>query len=108
MVLQIKQMESGAFICQTKYCLELLKKYHMKNSKIISILMALKLLIEKDENGLEIEITKYRGIIGFLLYLTSSIPYIIFNVCMYTWFRGILIEPLITVFDFSNVTNTTL
>lgn len=41
----------------------------MKNSKIISILIALKLLIEKDENGLEVEIIKYRGIIGFLLYL---------------------------------------
>ena len=39
-------------------------------------------LIDKDKNGVEIEITKYRGIIVFLLYRTARKPNIMFSVCM--------------------------
>lgn len=60
--LQIKQMESDIIICQQIYCLELLKKYDIKNSKTILTLMASNMLIDKDENGLEIDIFKYVGI----------------------------------------------
>lgn len=34
------------------------------------------------ESGKPIDITKYQGMIGYLLYLTTSIPDIIFIVCL--------------------------
>lgn len=39
-------------------------------------------LIEKDERRVDFNVTRYRGIIESLLYLTASRPYIIFSVCM--------------------------
>lgn len=61
--LKIKKMENGTFISQTKYFLELLKKCGINKSKTISEPMASNVLIDKDENGLEIETTKYRCVI---------------------------------------------
>lgn len=54
----------------------------MQNSKSISTPMTSNVMIDKDENDLEIDIIKYRGIIGSLFYLTASRPNIMFNVCM--------------------------
>ncbi|KAK2403095.1 putative mitochondrial protein [Trifolium repens] len=80
--LQIKQLEEGTFIYQTKYCLELLKKFGMTDSKHMETPMASTCALSKDEKGKDVEITKYRGIIGSLLYLTASRPDIMFSVCM--------------------------
>jgi hypothetical protein len=44
--------------------------------------MASTCALSKDEEGKDVEITKYRGIIGSLLYLTTSRPDIMFSVCM--------------------------
>lgn len=60
-------MKSGTIIIHTKYCLELLKKNDMKNLKIISTHMVSNVLIDEDETGIEIKITKYQGIIVYLL-----------------------------------------
>lgn len=87
LVLQIKQTETNMFISQKKYCLELLKKYDMKDSKRISTSMTSNLLIDKDEQGMGIIISKYIGIIESLLYLTASSKNIMFNVCMCTRFQ---------------------
>lgn len=65
---QIKKAEYGTFISQTKYFLKLLKKFDMQNSKSISTPMTSNVLIDKDESGIEINITKYRGIIESILY----------------------------------------
>lgn len=70
--LQIKQDEEGTFISQTKYCLDLLKKFEIKDSKTISTPMASNVLIDKDETRVDFDITRYRSIIGSLLYLTAS------------------------------------
>lgn len=57
--LQIKQTDKGTFISETKYCLEVLKKYEMKNAKSISTRMASNFHIDKDASRKEFEITKY-------------------------------------------------
>lgn len=49
--------------------------------------MTSNLLIYKDEQGVEININKYRGIIESLLYLSASRSYIMFSVCMYARFH---------------------
>ncbi|KAK2418108.1 hypothetical protein QL285_040337 [Trifolium repens] len=54
----------------------------MKESKPISTPMASSLSVDKDESGYEVEVTKYKGMIGSLLYLTASRSDIMFSVCM--------------------------
>jgi hypothetical protein len=41
-----------------------------------------------DENGKNVNITKYQGMICSLLYLTTSRPNIIFCVCLYSCFQA--------------------
>ena len=38
--------------------------------------------VDQDESGVSIDITKYRGMIGSLLYLIVSHPDIMFSVCL--------------------------
>lgn len=86
--LQIKKTNNETFIKHAKYFLDVLKKYEMNNAKPISTPMASNLLIEKDESGKEFEITKYQGMIRSFLYLITSTPNIMFNVCMYARFQA--------------------
>ena len=80
--LQIKQTKQGTFISQTKYCKELIKKFGLENAKEIATPMSSSCYLDQDENGKTVEVSKYRAIIGSLLYLTASRPDIMFSVCM--------------------------
>ena len=44
--------------------------------------------LDKDENGKSIDESKYRGMIGSLLYLTANKPDIMFSVCMYARYQA--------------------
>jgi hypothetical protein len=80
--LQIKQLKEGSFVCQMKYYNELLKRFDMANSKVIDTPMPTVVNMDRDENGKVVDIKRYRGMIGSLLYLTASRPDIVFSVCM--------------------------
>ncbi|XP_050915763.1 uncharacterized mitochondrial protein AtMg00810-like [Lathyrus oleraceus] len=80
--LQIKQLNEGTFMCQTKYCNELLKRFGMEDEKSIDTPMPTNGNLERNENGKDVGVNKYRGMIGYLLYLTASKSDIIFNVFM--------------------------
>ena len=80
--LQIKQLDEGTAVCQTKYCRELLKRFGMNDSKSIDTPMPTNGNLDKDDNGKSVDVKKYRGMIGSLLYLTASRPDIMFSVCM--------------------------
>ena len=54
----------------------------MYDSKIAGTPMSTSTKLDKDEKGKSIDQTKYRGMIGSLLYLTASRPDIMFSVCM--------------------------
>ncbi|KAL8147589.1 hypothetical protein AgCh_005055 [Apium graveolens] len=74
--LQVKQNEEGTFICQSKYTINLLKKFGMQDCSTTSTLMATTTKLDKDTSS-PVDITNYRGMIGSLLYLTASRPDII-------------------------------
>ena len=80
--LQIKQLDHGTFLHQTKYCKELLQNFEMDKCKEVATHMAKNFYLSVDEKGQSIDQTKYRGIISSLLYLTVSRPDIMFSVCM--------------------------
>ncbi|GJR02356.1 retrovirus-related pol polyprotein from transposon TNT 1-94 [Tanacetum coccineum] len=85
--LQIKQFDDGIFFNQSKYVKEMLKKFGLEDSKPIKTPMSSETKLTRDEDGEPIDDTKYRGMIGSLLYLTASRPDIMFSVCLCTRFQ---------------------
>ncbi|GKA37177.1 retrovirus-related pol polyprotein from transposon TNT 1-94 [Tanacetum coccineum] len=85
--LQIKQMEDGIFFNQSKYIKEMLKKFGLEDSKPMKTPMSFDTKLTKDEECESVDSTKYRGMIGSLLYLTTSRPDIMFSVCLCARFQ---------------------
>ncbi|XP_050919100.1 secreted RxLR effector protein 161-like [Lathyrus oleraceus] len=85
--LQIKKLKDGIFINQSKYCQELLKRFNMDNCKAMSTPTGSRTYVDQDESGVSIDITKYLGMIGSLLYLTASRPDIMFSVFLRARFQ---------------------
>ena len=79
--LQFKQTEEGTFINQSKYTRNLLKKFRMQDSSTTSTPMATATKLDKDTAS-SVDITNYRGMIGSLLYLTTSRPDIMYATCL--------------------------
>jgi len=70
--LQIKQLNHGTFLSKTKYCKELLKKFNMESCKERVTPMSTNCYLDLDDKGASVDQTKFRGLIGSLLYLTAS------------------------------------
>ena len=80
--LQVKQTKEGIFLCESKYCKEILKKFEMEAAKKQALqchqaAIWMLILLEKS-----VDQTKYRGLIGSLLYLTASRLDIMFAVSL--------------------------
>ena len=78
--LQVKQMEEGIFINQAKYTKDLIRKFGVYGKSSVQIPMNTSIRMEPDSEGKDVDQTKYRGIIGSLLYLTTSRPDISYSV----------------------------
>ncbi|GKC99167.1 retrovirus-related pol polyprotein from transposon TNT 1-94 [Tanacetum coccineum] len=85
--LQIKQLEDGIFFNKSKYIKEMLKKFGLEDSKPMKTPMSSDTKLTKDEEGESVDSTKYRGMIGSLLYLTASRSDIMFSVCLCARFQ---------------------
>jgi hypothetical protein len=85
---QIKQLQEGTFISQTKYTQDILKKFGMKNAKSIKASMGTNGHIDLDTGGKSIDQKIYRSMIGSLLYLCASRPDIMLSVCMCARFQA--------------------
>ncbi|GKD65137.1 retrovirus-related pol polyprotein from transposon TNT 1-94 [Tanacetum coccineum] len=80
--LQIFQNPRGIFINQSKYALESLKKYSFDTCDPVDTLMVEKSKLDEDKEGKAVDPSHYRGMIGTLLYLTTSRPDLEFFICM--------------------------
>ncbi|KAK6149281.1 hypothetical protein DH2020_016806 [Rehmannia glutinosa] len=78
--LQVKQMKDGTFISQTKYTRDLMKKFGMEEKQSMKIPMNTSVRMDMDADGKAVDQTRYRAIIGSLLYLTACRPDITFVV----------------------------
>nr|GEW71340.1 uncharacterized mitochondrial protein AtMg00810-like [Tanacetum cinerariifolium] len=79
---EISQSPRGIFINQLKYALESLKKYHFESCDPVDTPMAEKSKLDEDKEGKVVDPSHYRGMIGTLLYLTTSRPDLQFSICM--------------------------
>nr|GEW65448.1 retrovirus-related Pol polyprotein from transposon TNT 1-94 [Tanacetum cinerariifolium] len=79
--LQVNQSPSGIFINQSNYVNEILKKYGLNTCDIIGTPMDIKDKLNLDRIETSVYATKYRSMIGSLMYLTSSRPDIVHATC---------------------------
>ena len=85
---QIKELKEGTSINQGKYIKDLLERFNLEEVKTMKTPMSLPIKFDKDEKGKSIDQTMYRGMIGSLLYLTTSRLDIMYSVCLCARFQS--------------------
>nr|GEY12011.1 retrotransposon protein, putative, unclassified [Tanacetum cinerariifolium] len=86
--LQVSQSLRGIFINQSKYALEMLKKYGMESCEAVETLMVKRSKLDEYPQGTLVDPTRYRIMVGSLMHLTASRPDLIFVVCMCVWYQA--------------------
>jgi hypothetical protein len=79
---QTKQAKEGAFISQTKYTCDILKKFGIDKAKPIKTPIGTNRHLDLDLGGTSVDEKVYHSMIGYLLYLCASRSDIMFSVCM--------------------------
>nr|GEX80920.1 hypothetical protein [Tanacetum cinerariifolium] len=77
----IRKHKDGIFLSQDKYVGDILKKFRYSDVRSANTPMDKENLWGKDGLGKDVELLLYRSMIGSLMYLTASIPDIMFDVC---------------------------
>ncbi|GKF16409.1 retrovirus-related pol polyprotein from transposon TNT 1-94, partial [Tanacetum coccineum] len=90
--LQIFQSPRDMFINQSKYASKIVKKYGMLTSDSVDTPMVEKSKLDEDLQGIPIDATLYRGMIGSPIYLTSSRPDLIYVVRLCARYQAKLTE----------------
>nr|GEW97789.1 uncharacterized mitochondrial protein AtMg00810-like [Tanacetum cinerariifolium] len=80
--LHISQSPIGIFINQSKYASKIVKKYGILSSNSVDTPLVEKSKLDKDLQRKPVDATLYCGMIGSLMYLTSSRPDLIYVVCL--------------------------
>nr|GFB07299.1 uncharacterized mitochondrial protein AtMg00810-like [Tanacetum cinerariifolium] len=80
--LQVNQSPCGIFINQSNYVLEILKKYRMESYDPVGTAMEIKDKLDQDQNETPVDATKYRSMIGALMYLAHSRSDIVHATCL--------------------------
>ncbi|GKB09814.1 retrovirus-related pol polyprotein from transposon TNT 1-94 [Tanacetum coccineum] len=79
--LQVQQKDDVIFISQDKYTADILKKFDFTTIKAANTPIETNKALNKDEEAEDVDVHLYRSLIGSLMYLTTSRPDIMFDVC---------------------------
>nr|GFA68170.1 hypothetical protein [Tanacetum cinerariifolium] len=80
-IIFVKQKPDGIFISHDKYVAKILRKFGLTDGKSASTPIDIEKPLLMDADGEDVDVHTYRSMIGSLMYLTSSRPYIMFAVC---------------------------
>jgi hypothetical protein len=80
--IEVTQSEKGIFINQQKYAAEILNKFGMENCNIVSSPIVPGCKLVKDEEGNTVDATKFKQIVGSLMYLLATRPDLTYSVCL--------------------------
>jgi len=69
-------------MCQRRYANVILKKFVISKSKPVKSLVVPSIKMNKDIEGAIVDDTYFKQIVGSLMYLTTTTPYIMFNVSL--------------------------
>nr|GEW88752.1 retrovirus-related Pol polyprotein from transposon TNT 1-94 [Tanacetum cinerariifolium] len=78
--LQVSQSPGGIFINQSKFALEILKKFGMDSCDSVDTPMVDRLKLDEDPLGIPVDQTRFRRMVGSIMYLTASRPDLVFAV----------------------------
>ena len=81
-------MKNGTFVSQGKYIKGILKKFGMNEAKSISTPMETNGNLDSDASGNMVNQKLYQSMIRSLLYVTASMPDVMFSVCMCARFQA--------------------
>nr|GEW91144.1 retrovirus-related Pol polyprotein from transposon TNT 1-94 [Tanacetum cinerariifolium] len=90
--LQVNQFSNGIFINQSKYILDIFKRFGMENCDSVPNPMVEQAKLKLDLIRKPVDHTDYRSMIGSLMYVTSSRPDIMFATCMCARYQANLNE----------------
>nr|GEU49681.1 hypothetical protein [Tanacetum cinerariifolium] len=79
--LQVNQFSNGIFINQSKYILDILKRFGMENCDTVPTPMVEQAKLKLNLVGKPVNHSDYRSLIRSLMYVTSSRPDITFTTC---------------------------
>jgi hypothetical protein len=80
--IEVVQRADGIFINQKKYALEVLKRFKMDRSNPVHNPIVLGCKLSKDEDGVKVDSTFYKQVVGSLMYLTATRPDVMFVVSL--------------------------
>ncbi|GJU30048.1 retrovirus-related pol polyprotein from transposon TNT 1-94 [Tanacetum coccineum] len=80
--LQVSQSPRGIFINQSKFALEILKKFGIDSCDPVDTPMVDRLKLDEDPLWIPVDKTRFRCMVSSLMYLTASRPDLVFAVCM--------------------------
>ncbi|GKB48790.1 retrovirus-related pol polyprotein from transposon TNT 1-94 [Tanacetum coccineum] len=80
--LQVSQNPEGIFINQSKFALEILKKFRMDSCVPVDTPIVDRIKLDEDPLGIPVDQTRFYSMVDSLMYLTASRPDLIFVVCM--------------------------
>lgn len=89
--IEVMQSSAGIFICQKKYAYEVLDRFQMANSNPVQSLIIPGAKLTKDVDGVRIDITYYKQIIGSLMYLSATRPDMAYVVSLFSRFMENLV-----------------
>ncbi|GJU49292.1 retrovirus-related pol polyprotein from transposon TNT 1-94 [Tanacetum coccineum] len=82
--LQVSQSPRGIYINQSKFALEILKKFGMDSCDPVDTPMVDRLKLDEDPLKIPVDQTRFRSMVGSLMYLTASRPDLVFTGLWYS------------------------
>ena len=76
------QKSDGIYICQRKYALEILRRFGMMESNSVNNPIVIGFKISKDRDGVLVNETHYKQLVGSLMDLTATRPDMMFVTCL--------------------------
>jgi len=86
--IQLKQTKGEIFITQEKYIHDLLKKFRLESCKPVSTPMALNEKFQLNDGAEKADLKVYGSLVGSLIYLTNTRPYIVHSVSLVSRFMN--------------------
>ncbi|KAF2321527.1 hypothetical protein GH714_000311 [Hevea brasiliensis] len=86
--MEIYQCSTGIFISQRRYALDVLKKFKMDQSKSVATPLVQNVKLIRNDGEKKCVASVYRSLVGSLLYLTTTRPYLMFSASLLSRFMN--------------------
>ncbi|KAL8123001.1 hypothetical protein AgCh_011103 [Apium graveolens] len=86
--IEVLQNSDGIYICQRSYALEVIRRFNMEGSNSVRNPIVPGSKLSKDEAGVKVDETYFKQIVGCLMYITTTRPYLTFVVSLIARFMA--------------------